>query len=361
MAKGQGSIFKDKRSPYWQIRYWNGTDQIRESTHTEDRKEALEYLQQKLAQVAQHGGGAHQVTIDALLNLLLKDYRDQDRSSLYTVQLRVEKHVRPAFGKLKASKLTTGHIRDYKEMRRVAGAAAGTVNREIAALRRAYNLGAVEDPPLVYRVPRILSLKEDNVREGFLEAAQYREILDALPDAIKPVFVLGYHLGMRKGELLKLHRDWVDLAGGVIYVKGRTTKNKRPKTVPIYGPMKAWLQMQLAQCAAVAPKEKRLFVWEDGSPVKDFRGSWEVACKAAGVPELLFHDLRRTAVRNMVRAGVPPKVAMEISGHRTPAMLWRYDITDTRDVVDAGQRTERYLADVNSKPVAETAKRRSLN
>ena len=132
------------------------------------------------------------------------------------------------------------------------------------------------------------------------------------------MFVLGYHLGMRKGELLKLHRDWVHLAEGVIYMKGRTTKNKRPKTVPIYGDMNAWLEMQLAQCAAVAPKD----------------------CKAADLPELLFHDLRRTAVRNMIRAGVPAKVAMEISGHRTPAMLWRYDITDARDVVEAGKRTK---------------------
>jgi len=245
-------------------------------------------------------------------------------------------------------------------MRRVAGAAPGTVNRELASLRRAYNLGSLEDPPLVYRVPRILSLKEDNVRDGFLEGSQYRQILEALPDPLKPVFVLGYHLGMRKGELLKLHRDWVDLPEGVIHVKGRTTKNKRPKTVPIYGDMKAWLEMQLAQCAAVAPKEKRLFVWEDGSPVKDFRGSWEVACKAAGLPELLFHDLRRTAVRNMIRAGVPAKVAMEISGHRTPAMLWRYDITDTRDVVEAGKRTGEYLADVHARPAAQSPKRRSV-
>lgn len=336
MAKGQGSIFKDKRSPYWQLRYWNGTNQIRESAHTTDRREALESLQQKLAAVAQHGGGPLEVTVNLLLNLLLKDYREQDRASLYTVELRIEKHLRPAFGKIKASKLTTGHMREYKEIRLVAGAAPGTINREIAALRRAYNLGAIEDPPLVYRVPRILSLKEDNVRHGFVEGAQYRQLLEALPDPIKPVFVLAYHLGMRKGQLLKLQRDWVDIQEGVIYVLGRVTKNRRPKTAPIYGDMKAWLAMQLTRCQTLAPTEKLLFVWEDGSPVKNFRGSWEKACEAVGFPDLLFHDLRRTAVRNMIRAGVPDKVAMEISGHRTAAMLWRYNITDTRDVVESG-------------------------
>ncbi len=300
------------------------------------------------------------MTINALLNLLLKDYRDQDRASLYTTELRVEKHVRPAFGKLKASKLTTGHVREYKEMRRTNGAAPGTINREIAALRRAYNLGLIEDPPLVYRVPSILALKEDNVREGFLEWSEYRRLLEALPDPVKPVFVLGYHLGMRTGELLKLHRDWVDLTEGVIFVNGRTTKNKRPKTVPIYGEMRSWLEMQLTRCHTIAPKDKHLFVWEDGSPIKDFRGSWEKACVSVDLRDLLFHDLRRSVVRNMIRAGVSDKVAMQISGHRTPAMLWRYDITDTRDVVEAGRRNGKVFGRCSSSSSRSIAERRSL-
>ena len=193
-----------------------------------------------------------------------------------------------------------------------------------------------------------------------MEWSEYRQLLEALPDPVKPVFVLGYHLGMRTGELLKLHRDWVDLAEGVIYVNGRTTKNKRPKTVPVYGEMRSWLEMQLTRCQTIAPKDKHLFVWEDGSPIKDFRGSWEKACVSVGLPDLLFHDLRRSAVRNMIRAGVSDKVAMQISGHRTPAMLWRYDITDTRDVVEAGRRTEKYLADVQARPATQTSKRRPV-
>jgi integrase len=87
-------------------------------------------------------------------------------------------------------------------------------------------------------------------------------------------------------------------------------------------------------------------VWlfsRDGKPVKDFKADWKNACEKAGVPDLLFHDLRRTAVRNMIRAGVPEKVAMQISGHKTASMLWRYNITDARDIKEAGKRTERYL------------------
>lgn len=361
-TKGQGSLFRDDRSPYWQIRYWNGWTEVRESARTADRKDALDKLQQRLSEVAQRKGegvGPERVKINALLTLLVEDYRRQDKADLYQVQLRIEKHLRQEFGDIRACKLTSRHIRDYIE-RRKKDAANATINRELAIVRRAYNLGALEDPPLVYRVPRIPKLKEDNVREGFLEAPQYRMILDGLVESVKPVFVLGYHLGMRTGELLKLKLDWVDLAEGLIYVNGRVTKNRKAKTAPIYGDMAGWLEMLLARCKAHSPNGKYLFIWDDGRPIKDFRGSWEKACESAGLPGLLFHDLRRTAVRNMIRAGVPEKVAMEISGHKTASMLWRYNIVDARDIKEAGRRTERYLQEQKARPKERQAKGKGL-
>lgn len=135
----------------------------------------------------------------------------------------------------------------------------------------------------------------------------------------------------------------MDLSEGLTYVNGRVTKNRKAKTAPIYGDMAAWLEMLLTRCKLQSPNGKHLFIWENGTPIKDFRGSWESACESAGLPNLLFHDLRRTAVRNMIRAGVPEKIAMEISGHKTPSMLWRYNIVDARDIKEAGRRTEKYL------------------
>jgi integrase len=147
---------------------------------------------------------------------------------------------------------------------------------------------------------------------------------------------------MRTGELLALKRSWVDLHEDLIYVNGRVTKNRSPKTAPIYGDMRPWLEMVLSRGAVESPKCIWLFSRAD-KPVKDFKADWKQACEKAGVPGLLFHDLRRTAVRNMIRAGVPEKIAMQISGHKTASMLWRYNITDARDIQDAGKRTERYL------------------
>ena len=159
-TKGQGSVFTDHRSPYWQLRYWNGWTEVRESARTADRKEALDTLQQRLAEVARRkgeGAGPERIKISALLTLLTDDYRRQDKADLYQAQLRIEKHLRPAFGDVTAGKLTSKHIREYIEKRK-KNAANATINRELAIVRRAYNLGALEDPPLVYRVPRIPKL-----------------------------------------------------------------------------------------------------------------------------------------------------------------------------------------------------------
>jgi integrase len=138
------------------------------------------------------------------------------------------------------------------------------------------------------------------------------------------------------------------------------TKNRKAKTAPIYGDMRGWLEMLLTRCKLLAPHSKHLFIWEDGRPIKDFRRSWEKACESAGLPDLLFHDLRRTAVRNMIRAGVPEKVAMEVSGHKTASMLWRYNIVDARDIKEAGRRTERYLQEQDETPKQGESKSKEL-
>jgi integrase len=111
--------------------------------------------------------------------------------------------------------------------------------------------------------------------------------------------------------------------------------------------MREWLLMQQEIRATSFPDCQYVFQ-RAGKPIKNFRKAWADACVRAGVPGLLFHDLRRTAVRNMVRAGIPEKVAMQISGHKTRSVFDRYNIVSDRDLADAAAKMEQHVASMSN-------------
>jgi integrase len=114
-----------------------------------------------------------------------------------------------------------------------------TVNRELGILHRAFQLGYQQDPPLVGRVPYFPKLTEGEPRKGFLKPEQYRNVLAALPEELKLLFVIAYHVGLRKGALLRIKWEQVDLASSCIWMQGRKANRKpEPVAVPIYGDMR---------------------------------------------------------------------------------------------------------------------------
>lgn len=159
---------------------------------------------------------------------------------------------------------------------------------------------------------------------------------------------IAYLSGWRKGEILPLTWENVDRAAGEVRIA--TSKNGHGRMLPLTGALKELIERRWqareyqtpAKVTAISPH-----VFHDGGvPVGDFRKAWASACEAAKVPGRLFHDLRRTAVRNMIRAGVPQTVAMSISGHRTVSMFNRYNITSNDDKREALIRTEAHLASI---------------
>jgi len=195
----------------------------------------------------------------------------------------------------------------------------------------------------VVRQVHIPMLAEDNVRTGFLDDAGYLRLRRELPEYLRPIFVVAYHVGNRAGEILRLRWTQVDFANNQILLNPGTTKNKRGRVLPIYGDMRELLLIEKDIRDTRFPDCQHVF-HHNGRAIVDYRLAWASACKRAGVPGLLFHDLRRSAIRNMRLAGVPENVAMEISGHRSRSVFDRYSIVGGKDIRDAAEKMQERLS-----------------
>src|SRR5262249_23466869 len=149
--------------------------------------------------------------------------------------------------------------------------------------------------------PHIALLAEDNAREGFLEPADFASLGPHLAAWLADVAIFAYLTGWRKGEVATLTWADVDLRSGVIRLPAAHRTNRRPRVVLRRGRPRALLERRAAARRLDCP----LVFHRDGQPVRDFRKAWRTACQGAGLTGQLFHDMRRSAIRNMVRAGVP--------------------------------------------------------
>jgi len=216
-------------------------------------------------------------------------------------------------------------------------------------LRRAYQLGYERKPQLVEKIPPIKKLAGNNTRRGFLTKEQYRALMNELPAHLKPITCVAFHVANREGELLNLQWSDVDLAGKppVITLWPGEMKNSDGRTLPILeGEMMETLKTLKTAHDESESKETRVFLAADGKPLQyhHIRKEWDSACIRAGVPGRLFHDLRRSAVRNLRRAGVSQKVARQFSGHKTDSVFDRYNIVDFTDLKEAAGKLGKYLS-----------------
>ncbi len=342
------------RGKTWWIKFYRDGGPFYDCAKTESRDKARDLLKQRLAE-KDTARLAH-TTVGDFLDDLLEFYRVHNpRSVRDFAQPAVESALRPYFGKYRIPQITTARLQSYQAKRKRDGRANATVNREMALMRRAFNLGKRATPAKVSVVPHFPMLPENHVRKGFLEKDAYLKLLGELRSELKGLLVVGYHVGCRAGELLRLRWDQVDLAAGRISLYAGETKNDEGRQLPIYGDMLATLRALRDDRDASFPRCKWVF-HRNGRQIKRFSVSWDKACERAGVPELLFHDLRRSAVRNMVRAGVPERVAMAISGHKTRAIFDRYNIVDDKDLTEAGDRLTRFLGEGTVTPAVTKVK-----
>jgi len=288
---------------------------------------------------------ADRVTIAELAENLKADYKAHGRKSADRLEFSLA-HLLPGFGPRKAITLTSADVTAYRVQRQTGGAAAATINRELAALKRMFSL-AVKGERL-QRMPYIEMLKENNARRGFFERDQFEAVRSHLPAYARPAAMFAYLTGWRlKSEILTLQWRQVDFKAGVVTLDVGSTKNRDGRTFPMIPELRTLLEGQRATTDALQKKIGAIVPWvfhrtKQGRPLKGFTKSWRAACLAAGLPGRIPHDFRRTAVRNLERAGVPRSTAMAMVGHRTESIYRRYAIVDEVMLREGGAKLAAY-------------------
>jgi len=339
-----GSIYK--RGNTWWIKYYRNGKHYRESSQTTKKMVAKKLLDRREGEIAQGkipGILFEKVTFEQLAEDFLRDYRINQKKSLVRAQRSV-KHLSKYFGGDYVPSINSPRINAYIEMRLEGGAANATINRELSALKRMLSIGAKQTPPIVERVPHIPMLKENNIRKGFFEHHEFLALREALPDYLKGFVTFGYQTGWRISEITSLTWAQIDRSLGIVRLEVGETKNDEGRTIYMDDELKIIIQHQWdirkekgVLSPYVFPNQRNL------GPIKDIRFSWFKACKEAGIGRKLFHDFRRTAVRNMIRSGISEGVAMMLSGHRTRSVFDRYNIVNATDLKDAANRQSEYL------------------
>lgn len=341
-----GCIFKPKGTKYFYIKYYRNGKPYIESSKSTIKADAKRFLILRQGQIQEgrfHGLKVLKTTISDLLKLIIQKSEEDKLPSLadrrHYVKL-IDEH----FGATKAANLATVQLMEYRKRRREQGVSDQTINRELGVLRRAYHLAIEHDPPLVNRIPKIsLTSEKGCIRKGFIEDAEFRALRGVLPDHLKVALTIGFYTGMRQGEILNLQWRQVDFTQNTLRLEPGTTKNKEGRIAPMISEMKDVLERWWLESLSKYPKCPWV-IHRDGERItKHFGKSWKTACARVGLNGLLFHDLRRSAIRNLVRAGVPQSIAMSISGHKTDSVFRRYDIVSELDIADAGNKLSQYL------------------
>jgi integrase len=341
-----------QRGKVWWIRYYRNGRRHEESAHTTKQKVAEDLLKIREGDVAKGvpvSAAVGRLRFEEAAQDVVNDYRTNGKRSLAHAQRRITLHLAPFFGGRRMTTLSTADVRAFIAQRQdeqrneigdvvKASASNAEINRELALLKRMYTL-AVQAGKLLYR-PHIPMLDEHNVRTGFFEREAFEAVRSFLPAALQPVVTFAYLTGWRvPSEVLPLQWRQVDLQAGTVRLDPGTTKSGAGRLFPfadILPALRDVLEAQAVEANALAARDI-ICPWvfhRNGRRIREFRGSWQSACTAAGVPGRIVHDLRRTAVRNLVRAGVPERVSMQLTGHLTRSVFDRYDIVNEADLTE---------------------------
>jgi len=332
---GSGHVYQPKsrgrKQRVWWIAYHLEGKLQRESSGTAVKKRAEDLLLSRLAAASDGAltAAGRRTTLADLRDLVVRDYENNQRATAYKVKQRFAA-LEARFGaSCKASDIDAAAIEGYKT-ERLRKAKPATINRELGALRRGFRL-AVKMGRLARR-PEFSLLTEDSPRKGFFEEDQFVSLVKHLPEWMGQLVTWLCWTGWRGGEARGLQWLQVDRRKQVIRIED--TKTRTPRTIP-YGALPQLvdvvdMQWRRTEEQRAGGKIVPYVFHADGRAIDDksFYATWHAGIKAAGLAGKIPHDFRRTAARNMLRAGIPQNVAMLIGGWKTASVFHRYAIVD---------------------------------
>jgi len=347
-VSGTGGVFQRQDSRFLYISYRDLNGKLRqESTKSESRKVAENLLRDRLGQVERGlvAGEMKKLKYEDIRALLIVDYRtrkvkmlEQDKDgSPYVWGFE---HLDPFFKNRLVTTITSDLLYKFIEKREKEGAADATINRNLSLLRKMMNLA--RRGAKLTAVPYFPMLKEDNVRTGFVTDEQFRKLREAMPEHLRPLTTFLYFTGCRIGAALGITWSQMEFEKGRAQVRleGNQTKNEDPILLP--------LPLEVSEILTKLPREGKVF------NARNLRKAFQAACVKVGLgvktgPKvwqykgLILHDFRRSGVRNLIRSGVPRRIAMRISGHLTESTFERYNIVDSTDLHEAMAKVEKHF------------------
>ncbi len=352
-------VIEARDQPIWWIKYQVGGRPQCVSSHSERKEDAKRLLKTREGDVVRGvpiTASTSRVSFEDAAADLINEYKVNGRRSLRTVELRIRKHLTPFFGRRRLMAITTSDIRAFTAKRQAGGAVNASINRDLVLLKRMCKL-AIQAGKLMVQ-PYIPLLKENNIRKGFFETAQFTSVRNHLPVYMQAIVAFANITGWRTpSEILPLEWRQVDMKAGEVRLDAGSTKNGDGRVFPFTQELRHVLDDQLVvaeglkKAGIITPYVFFFRVGEKaGKRITEgaFHKAWRKARVAAGCPGRIPHDFRRTAVRNLVRAGVPERVAMQLTGHKTRAVFERYNIVSAGDLRDAVRRLDTYAASAAS-------------
>jgi integrase len=345
-----GAIYRRPNSPFLWIKYYVNGRPVRESTGTAKEKEAKEFLKRREGAAAE--GKPVSPRLDRLRYEearadLLAHYEATGSRDLSEAGYRLQ-HLDPMFAGRRIATIGPTDAMRYTVRRRDEGAADGTIRRELSTLTTMLNLAAEHGKLL--RVPKLRKPPDGKPRQGFLEPEQFAGVSRHLAPDLQVAAAVGYVLGWRcQSEVMTLERRHLDLDAGTLRLDPET-KTDEGRIVYLTPELQSLLGAQVARVDALQKTLGRIIPCllphfangrrhKAGDQRKDYKRAWVTASKNAGVPGTLRHDMRRSAVRNMVtRHAIAERVAMTITGHKTRRVFDAYHIVSPGDLQAAAAK-----------------------